>query len=184
MSHVNRVIVGVSGSQRCLPALRHAAALARGHDAALIPLLIWVPPGGLLADRRCPSRYLREVWEEDAQKRLDQAMMAALGGVPADVPAAPMVLCGEAGWILVHAASRPGDVLVIGTGRQGALSRLARANVSRYCLAHAACPVLAIPPSPLELDAGHSLHGWAFRHRGLDTTELAALVSDDSAGGR
>ena len=180
MSSVRRVIVGVSGSPRCLPALRYGAALARDHGAVLIPLLIWVPPGGTLADRRCPSRYLREVWEEDARKRLEEAMMAALGGLPADVRTGPTVLCGEAGWLLVHAASQPADTLVIGTGRQGTLRRLGHANVSRYCLAHASCPVLAIPPSPLEMDAGHGLHGWAFRHRGLNTTELAALASGGS----
>jgi hypothetical protein len=38
MSAISHVIAGVSGSPRSLPALRYAAALARGHGAALIPL--------------------------------------------------------------------------------------------------------------------------------------------------
>jgi nucleotide-binding universal stress UspA family protein len=184
MSAVSRVIAGVSGSPRSLPALRYAATLARDYGAALIPLLSWTPPGGALADQRCPCRFLRDVWEEDARKRLEDAMLAALGGVPADVPTAPTVVRGEAGWVLVHAADRPTDMLVIGTGRHASLGRVAHANVSRYCLAHARCPVLAIPPSPLELDAGHGLHGWAFRHHGLNNTELAALASGESAGQR
>jgi nucleotide-binding universal stress UspA family protein len=184
MSAVCRVIAGVSGSPRCLPALRHAAALARDHDAMLIPLISWTPPGGVIADQRCPSRYLREVWEDDARKRLLETIAAALGGVPADVPTAPAVVRGEPGWVLVNAASQPGDMLVIGTGRRASLGRLAYASVSRYCLAHAECPVLAIPPSPLELDAGHGLHGWAVRQRGRNATELAALVSGGSASQR
>jgi nucleotide-binding universal stress UspA family protein len=184
MSAVSRVIAGVSGSPRCLPALRYAAALARDHGAALIPLLVWTPPGGALADQRCPCSFLRQVWEADAHKRLEDAMLAALGGVPDGVPTSPAVVRGEAGWVLVHAASRPTDMLVIGTGRHAGVSRMARAQVSRYCLAHASCPVLAIPPSPLELDAGHTLHGWALRHRGLNDTELAALASGDSAGAK
>jgi nucleotide-binding universal stress UspA family protein len=183
MPAVYRVIAGVSGSPRSLPALRYAAELARDHDAALIPLLAWTPPGGTLADQRCPCGFLRQVWEADARKRLNEAMFAALGGVPADVPTAPTVVRGEPGWILVNAASRPGDMLVIGAGRH-TVGRAARAHVNRYCLAHARCPVLAIPPSPLELAAGHGLHGWAFRHRGLNDTELAALASGDSAGQR
>lgn len=182
MFSVRRVIVGVSGSPRSLPALRYAAALARDQSAALIPLLAWAPPGGVLADARAPCRFLRQVWEDDARKRLREAMTAALGGMPADVPTEPLVVRGEAGWMLVTAARQPGDTLVIGTGRQGTLRRLGHANVSRYCLAHAACPVLAIPPSPLELDAAHILHGWGFRHRGLNNTELAALASGGSAG--
>jgi hypothetical protein len=38
----------------------------------------------------------------------------------------------------------------------------------RHCLAHARCPVLAVPPPDLAQHAGHGLRGWAFRHRGLD----------------
>ena len=35
----------------------------------------------------------------------------------------------------------------------------------RYYLAHACCPVLAIPPPSLAQQAGDGLRGWAFRHR-------------------
>jgi Universal stress protein family len=76
--------------------------------------------------------------------------------------------------VLVETASRPGDLLVIGTGRHGSVGRLAGGKVSRYCLARAGCPVLAVPPAELELQAGHGLHRWAFRHRGLRLTELTA----------
>ncbi len=44
------------------------------------------------------------------------------------------------------------DVLVVGAGRRRRLHRVLRPSVSRYCLAHTTCPVLAVPPSPL--DAG------------------------------
>ncbi len=182
MSDICRVITGVSGSPRNLPALRYAAALARGDGALLIPILTWVPPGGELADRRCPSRYLRREWEHAAWERLHDAVNAALGGVPADVATEPLVVRGEAGPVLVRAASRVGDLLVIGAGRRGTAGRLAGGKVSRYCLACAGCPVLAVPPSPLDLQAGHGLHGWAFRHRGLSLGELTA--GGDSAGQR
>jgi hypothetical protein len=92
----------------------------------------------------------------------------------------PLVVYGEAGRILVQTASLPGDLLVIGTGRQGGLSRLAGGQVSRYCMARAGCPVLAVPPSPLELEARHGWHGWVFRHRGLSAGELTAPASGDS----
>ena len=101
-------------------------------------------------------------------------MTTAFGGLPADVVAEWLVIRGQAGPVLVHAASRPGDLLVIGTGRRGAAGRVAGGYVSRYCLARAACPVLAVPPSLLELEAGHGLCRWAFRHRGPTLRELAA----------
>jgi nucleotide-binding universal stress UspA family protein len=174
MSTFCRVITGVSGSPRNLQALRYAAVLARGQDAALVPVLAWVPPGGDVADRRHPSGYLRRVWVDDANKRLAEALDAAFGGLPDDVPAEPQVIRGEAGPVLVREASRPGDLLVIGTGRHGTVRRMSGGKVGRYCLARARCPVLAIPPTALELEAGHGLHRWAFRHSGLTLTELTA----------
>jgi len=174
MSTFCRVITGVSGSPRNLQALRYAAALARGQDATLIPVLAWVPPGGDVADRRHPSGYLRCVWVQDAWARLADALDAAFGGLPDNVLTEPKVVRGEAGCVLVREASHPGDLLVIGTGRHGAVGRLFSGKVGRYCLARAGCPVLAVPPTALELEAGHGLHRWAFRHSGLTLTELTA----------
>ena len=59
MLAICRVIIGVSGSPRNLPALRYAAALAHAHAATLISVLAWIPTGGELADQRCRSPYLR-----------------------------------------------------------------------------------------------------------------------------
>jgi len=132
MPAICRVIAGVSGSPRGLPALRYAAALARSHSATLIPVLAWLPPGSEVAYCTCPSGHLRPVWEQDARERLEAALTTALGGVPADMTTEPLVVCGAAGRVLAQTASRPGDLLVIGTGRQGSLSRLVGGGVSRY----------------------------------------------------
>jgi nucleotide-binding universal stress UspA family protein len=167
MSAICRVIVGVSGSPRNLPALRRATALARDQGVTLVLIMAWVPPGGDLADRSYPCSYLRQVWMQDAAKRLHDGVTAAIGGIPADLVTKGLVVRGEAGRVLVHEANRAGDLLVIGTGRRGRLGRLMGGDVSRYCLAHAGCPVLAVPPATLELRAGHGLHGWAGRRRGL-----------------
>jgi hypothetical protein len=40
-------------------------------------------------------------------------------------------------------------------------------SVGRYCLAHAKCPVLAIPPSALMDEIGHGLRSWHLRRRVL-----------------
>jgi len=46
--------------------------------------------------------------------------------------------------------------------------------VSRYCLAHARCPVLAVPPSALMDEMSHPLHSWHIRRHELtpDTPDL------------
>lgn len=60
-----------------------------------------------------------------------------------------------------------GDLLVIGAGHHGVITRITSGDVSRYWLAHAHCPVLAVPPSDLAHHTGHALRKWAFRHRAL-----------------
>jgi len=173
VSGARRIIVGASGSPGSLQALRFAADLARDRDAPLIPVLAWLPPGGDLADRRQPCLYLREVWKEAAWQRLWEALDRAWGGVPADLRAAPAVQRGEAGPVLVDAACRTRDLLVVGAGRRGPLRHLIGSRVSRYCLAHAHCPVVAVPPSDLAREAAHRLGGRVFSRRALTPGRLA-----------
>jgi hypothetical protein len=84
------------------------------------------------------------------------------------------VLCGSPGKVLAGVARQDGDVLVIGARRRGRLRRMGGSRASRYCLAHACCPVLAIPPPSLARQAGHGLRGWAFRHRWARATAQPA----------
>src|SRR4029077_13160332 len=42
-----------------------------------------------------------------------------------------------------------GARLVVGAGRRGPSGRLRHGRVSRYCLAHASCPVIAVPSPAL-----------------------------------
>ena len=145
MSSVRRVIVGASGSPGSLQALRYAQHLARDYDATLVPVLAWLPPGGDLADRRTPDEELRRLWAQDAHQQLQGTLTLAWGTPPADLPVRPVVRRGQPGPVLAGAACRPGDLLVVGAGRQGALARMAGGRVSRYCLAYAQSPVLVLP---------------------------------------
>jgi nucleotide-binding universal stress UspA family protein len=166
VSGARRVIVGASGSPGSLRALRHAEDLARHGVATLIPVLAWTPPGGDVAARRqpCPTTLI-DLWQEAAWQRLWAALEAAWGEIPADLAVQPVVQRGQPGQVLVEVACHPDDLLVVGTGRRGALARLCCARVGRYCLAHAQCPVVAVPPGALAQEAGRGLHGWPFRRR-------------------
>ena len=168
MSGVRRVIVGVSASPGCLPALRYAENVARRNDAPLVAVHAWVPPSGDLAERRHPSPpCLRQVWKEAAHQRLREALDAAWGGDPAGPALRLMIIRGEPGPALINVASFTGDLLVVGAGRRGRTARIWHGRVSRYCLAHALCPVLTVPPPALAQTAGHGLRVWSFRHREL-----------------
>jgi len=171
------IFAGVSGSPGSVHALRCAADLARQHDAILVPLLAWVPPGGDLADRKNPDPQLRQLWKDDAWQRLQEAIGTAFDGFPHGVRTWPLVLRGPASQVLISAASATSDLLVIGAGRRGTPLRLTSGRVSRYCLHHAHCPVLAVPPPALARQAGHGLRRWALRHHRLDP-DIASLLSE------
>ena len=173
MTIAMRIIAGVSGSPRNLAALRYAAALAYHHDAALLPVHVWVPPGGELVNRRFPEPHLRREWEDAAWRRLRDALERAFGGASTDLCVDPVILQAEPRQALVATASGPGDLLVIGTGRRGPVRHLWHGAVGRYCLANAKCPVIAIPPPALELTARPKLPSWASRHKNLDPWEEA-----------
>jgi nucleotide-binding universal stress UspA family protein len=171
VSGVRRVIVGASGSPGSLRALRYAEDLARHGNATLTPVLAWVPPGGEVAARQpCPA--LIRIWEDAAWERLWAALEGAWGKLPGDLLVEPRVRRGPPGPVLVAIACHPDDLLIVGAGRRTKLTRPWRGRVGRYCLAHALCPVLAVPPAVLTQHAGRGLHGWAFRRRELSVDRL------------
>jgi len=166
------VIVGTSGSPGSLHALRYGERLARAHGAVLMPVLAWDLPGGSHAERVQPSGELRLVWRNLACQRLRDALLAVWGEPPNDPRVQPHIERGPPGWVLVNLAHRPSDVLVVGAGRRGALARMAFSRVTRYCLAHAQCPVLAIPPPPLARELARSRLARVFWHRSLTPEQV------------
>lgn len=156
MAQGGRVVVGVSGSLRSLTALHRGVEEARQRAAELLAVLAWTPPCGEPAVRRAPWPPLIREWEDAAAGRLERAFTDAFGGYPADLRLRLVTACGETGRVLTGLADRPDDLLVVGTGRQRRLPRLFHGGVSRYCVAHACCPVLSVPPSELMRDLGRT----------------------------
>jgi nucleotide-binding universal stress UspA family protein len=167
-----RVIVGTSGSPGSLHALRYGEGVARAHGAVLIPVLAWQPPGGERDEWIRYSGPLRQACRDLARQQLQEALIAVWGKIPENPLVQPRLERGPPGWVLVNLAHRPGDVLVVGTGRRGALARMAFSKVSRYCLAHAQCPVLAIPPPALARELAHARLAWVFWHRPLTPEQI------------
>ena len=127
-----------------------------------------------------PGLHLRERLTAEVPERIPapqrQRRAKARGCLPGRV-------LGERGPALrdqplepVHIQLPAGDLLVIGAGRRGTPLR-ASGRVGRYCLHHAHCPVVAVPPPALARQASHGVRGWAWRHRGLDP-DSASLHSE------
>lgn len=166
MSHlVGRVVVGVHGTPGSLQALRFAVGQARALGATLVPTVAWQPPGGDSAGRRYPS-FLTDEWADAAERRLLNAFDEGLGGFAEDLPTQPMIVRGPAGRVLVAVADREGDLLIVGCSRRNRLHRAYYGCPPSYCLKHAVCPVIVVPPSKLALDMGRmrrrdsGLPGW------------------------
>ncbi|MFF7471868.1 universal stress protein [Streptomyces sp. NPDC008092] len=168
-----RVVVGVSGSLGSVTALCRAAAEARRREAELWPVLAWEPPGGELAARRSPAPPpLVAEWQQTARERLLDVLDQVFGDARPDVSLHGLVVRATPGLALVETADRDDDILVVGAGRRG-WHRPFSGRVTRYCLTHAHCPVLAIPPSPLEdtLASAHRRNSW---HLPLDVRQLSS----------
>ncbi|MHC5262811.1 universal stress protein [Streptomyces sp. UC4497] len=167
-----RVVVGVNGTPGSRAALRRAADEAGHRRAELWAVLAWQPPGGELNARRAPAAPLPgDDWENMARTTLVTAVREVFPGGPG-VPLRAVLVLGTPGRALAMTADREDDLLVIGAGHRGTIHRALRPSVSRYCVAHAACPVLTVPPPPLEADLAmaHRRNVWRLR---LDTRHFA-----------
>ena len=161
-----RVIAGVSGSLRSLGALRAAVAEARPAGAVLLAVLAWAPAGGEIAYLRAPCPLLLRLWEEAACERLRDAFDEAFGGMPNGVAVRLIVVRGAPGPALVELADQPDDLLVVGYGGRSRLGCAVHGSVTRYCMAHSRCPVLAVPPPELI----RALRPWRHHWRPADFT--------------
>ncbi|MGW8767983.1 universal stress protein [Streptomyces sp. NPDC055815] len=164
-------MVGVSGSLGCLTALHRAADEARLRRAELWAVLAWETPGGELGGRHSAHVSAVAHCRATAGERLREALDTAFGHGRPEVTVQGVTVWGP-GAALVDVAQDPDDLLVVGTGARGPLRRLVRRSVARYCQAHAVCPVLAVPPSPLlaTYDTTHRRNLW---HLPLDPREVA-----------
>ncbi|MFF4427860.1 universal stress protein [Streptomyces sp. NPDC001513] len=167
-----KVVVGATGTPGSLAALHKAAAEARVRGAELWVVLAWQSPGGELGSRNGLGPAALAECRAAVVERLRDVLDTAFGAAHPGVTLAGLTVRGTAGAALVDTASDPDDLLVVGTGSRAAWRRLVRPSVARYCVAHAACPVLAVPPSPLEaeLDVAHRRNFWRMP---LDLRELA-----------
>ena len=183
MSHTaGRVIVGVSGSPGCLEALRFAVEHARRLGATLVPAIAWEPPGGDSVARPYP-RDVTDAWADAAEARLLRSFDEGLGGPPTELPTEPHVVRGRPGPALVALADRPGDILVVGANRSNLLRRAWSGSVARHCLVHAACPVVAVRPAALIVDAGRALRGMRLRRVPSSSRGASARGSGDADWG-
>jgi nucleotide-binding universal stress UspA family protein len=158
--HRRRVIVGVDGSLTSLRALRQAVneASRRQADLTVIhvrapartnaqPALIGVPD--LAA---WPGEQTIRTLDRYAEALIARCIDEGLGGPPEGVAVRTVVDVGIPQVCLVNQTMRDEDLLVVGTRDGRRWSHPWRRSVSTYCITHAKCPVLVVPPDSFARD--------------------------------
>lgn len=135
-SDMNKIIVGVDGSEASLEALRRAKDLARTLNAQVEVIGCWDYP-------RMYDGYMIsgiEGFKESADKVLNDAVKRVFGS---DAPSNLKVslLRGDPRALLTK-ASENADLLVVGRRGHGSFTGMLIGSVSSSCIAHAKCPVL------------------------------------------
>jgi nucleotide-binding universal stress UspA family protein len=138
-----RIVVGIGRSSGAYQALRYAVAEARRRGAPLLAVRAFA------ANSAGQSVFPSAVSNAAAMRQIDMAFTEALGGRPPDVRVEIRVCQGAAPRILVSAADRENDLLVI--GGCGVRRWIGRRNtaIARFCAQQATCPVVIVPPTVL-----------------------------------
>lgn len=147
-----RIVVGVSGSLGSLAALHRATAEAQERNAELCAVLAWQLPGGGLGSRATYGTAVLKECREAAVEYLSTVLDTAFVAGRPGVTLIGLTVRGQAGAVLVDAVRSDDDLLVVGAGTRGRWLPGLRTSVARQCLEHAPCPVLAVPPNPLEAE--------------------------------
>ena len=151
---MERIIVGVDGSECSADALRWAQREARIRDATVTALLAW----NFLDQHHVDGEttFDPHYGEAEAQQALDVLVQRALGDDADDVRRE--VVCDLPATALLG-ASKDADLLVVGARGLGSFRGLVLGSVSQRCLEHAACPVMVVHGTPSDGDQGRVVVG-------------------------
>lgn len=137
---MQKIVVGVDGSEGSQRALQWAIEEAGRRDATVEALHAWEP--GLTAGLYSGAVFTEESVQEAGEKVLDDTIAAAdpAGSTKVErrcVTAQPAAALIEAG--------KDADLLVVGSRGIGGFYRLLIGSVSSQVAHHAPCPVVVVP---------------------------------------
>lgn len=143
MNEIGRIVVGVGDVSNGARPLAWALAEARRRGAPVLAVRAWrdsSPPGPLRDERF-------QLFDRAASEILAEAFDIAAGGVPRDIDCSLLVREGRTSDVLLSAANRDDDLLVVGASRHGPWWPFGQ-TVSQ-CAHRAGCLVVVVPRSAL-----------------------------------
>jgi nucleotide-binding universal stress UspA family protein len=142
---IQRIVVGVDGSDGAAAALRWASNLALAEAAELVVVHVVEPASYHAGSLRLPRALLNEAdWRQTIHDELEGAWCAPL--TEDGVRHRTRVETGRVGLRLVAVAAEEQASLLV-TGRRGltGLGELLHGSVSAFVSQHARCPVAVVP---------------------------------------
>jgi nucleotide-binding universal stress UspA family protein len=140
---MQRIVVGVDGSDSAKRALEWAIAEAKIRQAQLTVISAWQIPSVVLASPVATAAYDDEAWRQAATETVDAAVQSvAADGLPAALDR--QVIEGPPAKVLVD-AGKDADMIVVGSRGRGGFAGLLLGSVSQQVAHHASCPVVIVP---------------------------------------
>ncbi|NUP01458.1 MAG: universal stress protein [Nonomuraea sp.] len=162
-----RLIVGVDESPASRWALAWAIGAARLHRMALVAVHVSRAPVHPFPEALPVQHAIRQGEESRCAEVIASVFEDVAGGIPDDLHVARVGKVGDPGYHLVDLA-REGDLLVLGRGRRGVLSRMLLPSTSMYCARHAKTTVVIVQqpsaPDDPELSGERARRFWSRRH--------------------
>lgn len=140
---MERILVGVDGSDTSEDALRWAVEEARIHGARVVAALVIEP--SYLYGVELPSVASDREPVEEAEAELDRIVARALLGDETVDVERRVEVSGDPREILRELSS-DADLLVVGSRGHGGIQGLVLGSVGQYLVTHAHCPVTIVRP--------------------------------------
>ncbi len=142
---MQRIVVGVDGSETASAAFRWATAEAVARGATVVAVHAWhdVYVGGEYP--AASTMLVPTLYRDAAQGVLDAAVDLEEGGEPR-VTVERVLVHGSPAHALLEAA-KGADMIVVGSRGRGGFGGLLLGSVSQQVVHHAPCPVVVIPAS-------------------------------------
>jgi nucleotide-binding universal stress UspA family protein len=139
---IDRIVVGVDGSEQSKLALRWAGTLSEWTGAAIHAVTAWHILGSFAWTAGSSYVPLEIDPEGDAERMLKEILAGVFAtDPPREVQA---VVCeGSAAQVLLE-YSDESSLLVVGSRGHGGFAGLLLGSVSSHCAEHAPCPVLVV----------------------------------------
>ena len=144
---MQRIVVGVDGSEHSRRALEWAFDEARLRKASVEVINAWEPPF-IVAYGTAPvsaTAYEGTAYEDAAVSLIDE-MISAAHPIDLEGRIEKIAVRGSAAWALLEVA-KGADMIVVGSRGRGGFTGLLLGSVSHQVAQHAHCPVVVVPPA-------------------------------------